>query len=458
MKRTHRNATLTAALLAGLCQAPLAAAAVSYLGMTSLGGVDLSGLTDTLEDGTAHNLLGAFGSAIAYAGGNTYIVTPDRGPNATQYNPAVDNTTSYIERFHELTIAVAANAASSTGYSVSASLTGTTLLSSATPLVGSASAANPDRLYFTGLSSGYDAANSPNSMRLDIEGVRVSNDGKSIYVTDEYGPFLYQFDRATGQRLRTIELPANLAIAHPAATESAEIAANGSGRVTNKGMEGLAISPDGSTLYGIMQSPLLQDNALTAAGKKNGTEVRIVKVDIASGATQEFVYVLSNKGNTISEIVAINDHQFLVDERDGNGGAGSVKNIYKIDINGATDVSDIASLPANGLPAGVVAVNKSGNPLIDIAAILGIGTPEKIEGLAFGPDLADGRHLLLVTSDNDFVAGQANAIYAFAIDDSDLAGFQAQQIAPVPVPAALPLLLSSLGLFGGIARLRRSQY
>jgi len=454
MKRYHKNATLTAALLAATLQTPLAGAAVTYLGSTSLGGFDLSGLTGALEDGTPQNQLGALGSAIAWAGGNTYIVTPDRGPNATNYNPAIDNTTSYIERFHELNISVTADASSSTGYSVSASLTKTTLLSSATPLVGAATANNPDKTYFTGLSTGYDAANSSNSMRLDAEGVRVSNDGKSVFVSDEYGPHVYEFDRATGERIRSFDLPANLNVAHPGSTETGEIAANTSGRVTNKGMEGLAISPDGTTLYGIMQSPLLQDNALNASGKKNGTDVRIVKIDIATGATQEFVYVLSNKSNTISEIVALNDHEFLVDERDGNGGAGTVKNIYKIDIDGATDVSNIASLPASGLPSGVTAVSKSSNILLNLSAILGANTPEKIEGLAFGPDLADGRHLLLITNDNDFLAGQPNNIYAFAVSDSDLPGFQAQQIEAVPVPASLPLLMSAVGLVGGVARLR----
>ena len=36
--------------------------------------------------------------------------------------------------------------------------------------------------------------------------------------------------------------------------------------------------------------------------------------------------------------------------------------------------------------------------------MVGADFPEKIEGLAFGPDLPDGRHLLLVTNDNDFEA------------------------------------------------------
>ena len=41
---------------------------------------------------------------------------------------------------------------------------------------------------------------------------------------------------------------------------------------------------------------------------------------------------------------------------------------------------------------------------------------EKIEGLAWGPDLPDGRHVLYVTSDNDLNPNLATQIYAFAID------------------------------------------
>jgi hypothetical protein len=35
-----------------------------------------------LENGVPGNRLGGMGSAIAYAGGNTFLALPDRGPNA----------------------------------------------------------------------------------------------------------------------------------------------------------------------------------------------------------------------------------------------------------------------------------------------------------------------------------------------------------------------------------------
>jgi hypothetical protein len=47
--------------------------------------------------------------------------------------------------------------------------------------------------------------------------------------------------------------------------------------------------------------------------------LRIVTIDIASGhTTHQYGYLLTD-GSGVSEIVALNDHEFLVDERDGTG-------------------------------------------------------------------------------------------------------------------------------------------
>src|SRR6478609_3670745 len=93
-----------------------------------------------------------------------------------------------------------------------------------------------------------------------------------------------------------------------------EISGNTQGRLTNKGMEGLAITPDGRTLVGAMQSPLIQDG-----GDVKGGITRIVTIDIKTGWMHEYAYQLDAdpafKKTTISEIVAINNTDFLVDER-----------------------------------------------------------------------------------------------------------------------------------------------
>jgi len=138
--------------------------------------------------------------------------------------------------------------------------------------------------------------------------------------------------------------------------------------------------------------------------------------------------------------LAINDHQFLVIERDGAGGVNAaVKKIYKIDITGATDIRNVPALPQTGIPGGIVAVTKGVDPFIDLLdftdpahpPFIPLATfPEKIEGLAFGPDLPDGRHVLVVTNDNDFMPNQSNRFFVFAIDPVDLLGFTPQDIAP----------------------------
>jgi hypothetical protein len=182
-----------------------------------------------------------------------------------------------------------------------------------------------------------------------------------------------------------------------------------------------------------MQSPLLQDGGVNEKNERVGVNCRILEVVLATGRTREFVYRLDDATNGVSEIVAVNDHQFLVLERDGKGGKdAAVKKVFRIDLAGATDVSRVDALPTGRLPATVTPVKKA--PFLDLLApahgIAGPGCPEKFEGLAFGPDLPAGRRLLVVTADNDFVADQPFRVYAFAIDPSDLPGFAAQQFAP----------------------------
>lgn len=419
---TFRALALSGCLLA----LSTANAAVSLLGVGSLPATatDLSGLTGTLESGVAKNLL-SVGSGIAYTGqGSRFIAVPDRGPNANPYNAAVDDTTSFQARMHEIDLAIS-------GSTVTPTVIKTTLFS------------NEAGVPLTGLSSGFDATNSSASSRFDPEGVRVSRDGQSVFVSDEYGPFVYQFDRNTGRRIRVLNVPAKFKIAVPNSRGATEISGNTNGRVSNRGMEGLAITPDGSTLVGIMQNPLAQD------GGRNGLNIRMLVIDLASGTSKELIYPLDNRSYGVNELVAINSTEFLAVERDGAAGAAAVaKRVYKINIAGATDVSAIATLPLTGLPMGTVAASKSLfldllNPAFGLA---GASFPEKIEGLAIGPALPDGRLTLIVTNDNDFLAANPNNFYVFAVDRADLAGYAAQQFDYPPLPATptVPTLSSAL--------------
>lgn len=442
-------------------------AAPVLLGIGSLTGeADKSGLTGTLESGVKANVFGGLGSGLTYAGSNTFIALPDRGPNAQAYanGAGIDNTTSYIPRLQTLDMQLIASA-SGLPFSITPTLTSTTLLFNATPLnygVNGAPAQNDaSHYFFSGRSDNYGSGNSGNvdNARLDPESVRISNDGKSVFISDEYGPYVYQFNRATGERIKTFNLPNDLAISNVQATEAAEISGNTSGRTTNKGMEGLAITPDGKTLVGIMQAPLLQDT---------NKVVRVVTVDIASGTTHEYAYQLTN-GSGVSEIVAINNHEFLVDERDGKGlgdnSNAAVKQVFKIDLNGAQDIS--------GLSGDLSAKTVSKTLTLDVknmlvaAGVAAQNIPAKIEGMTFGQDVVYNNvnlHTLWVSNDNDFLStitdskhplgfNNSNNFYVFGFSDADLQNYVAQKISVnVPEPSAAFLFL--LGL-AGVNVLRR---
>ena len=193
-------------------------------------------------------------------------------------------------------------------------------------------------------------------------------------------------------------------------------------------MEGLAITPSGSTLVGMMQQNLIQD------AKKY---LRIITIDIATGVTHEYAYKLTT-GTSVSDILAINDHEFLVDERDGsglgNGDAAVVKNLYKIDLAGATEIST----PTIG--SGTPLVSKT--LFLDVLAKLNANgitsaqVPAKLEGVTFGPDLVVNgvnKHTLFIANDNDFLPtvggiNNPNQFFVFSIDESDLDSYTAQKI------------------------------
>jgi hypothetical protein len=462
-----KKANLLVLVLGSLVCAFHARAGVDLIAVGSISGSYEDFSTQTakpLENGVPGNRLGGIGSGLAYVCGNTFLAIPDRGPNANPYNSLVDDTTSYINRFHTLNLSLAPSDAGSTlPFVLTPMLTATTLLSSRTPLYygngaglnlpGGMPALNAvNRIYyFTGRSDNFNPyqplSTAADHGRFDPESIRVSRDGKSVFISDEYGPHVYQFDRATGRRTRVFELPARFAVTKQSSQGDTEIASNSAGRVANKGMEGLAITPDGRALVGIMQSPLIQDGGTDAA------IVRIVTINIATGTTFEYGYELTNIGSaakpkygTVSEILAINDHEFLVDERDGKGlgdnSTAAFKRLYRIDLDGAQEISGITG-----------AVNLAGKAVaktlfLDVVAVLNgngissIDIPAKLEGVAFGPDVTVGgvaRHTLFIANDNDFIAtvndsnhpagiDNPNKWFVFAIDSADLPGYVPQRV------------------------------
>ena len=462
---THiRRFALTA--IASLVVVSTAHAAVDLVAASQLSGTtsDLSKETSAaLENGVAGNLFGGIGSGMSYAGCETFLAVPDRGPNAISYNAAIDDTASYINRFETLRLHLSAAASNaSLPLTLTPELRATTLLHTSDPLVygNGAAAGVPNGApalnrknhthYFTGRSDNFDPtkiSTNPLDARLDPESIRVANDGDTVFISDEYGPYINRFDRETGRRVDVIRVPSSFAVSTLSSVGNDEIADNTSGRVANKGMEGLAISPDGKVLFGAMQSPLLQD------GGTSGAYTRILRVDLRTGKTTQYAYPLTNIGTTakpkyptISEAIAVNDHELLMDERDGAGlgddSNAAFKKVFLIDLKNAQDVSQ-ASGQAGLAP---YAVQKT--LFLDVVAVLTAhgfaadNIPAKLESLAFGYDVkVNGarKHTLFIANDNDFIGtvtdthhpngiANPNQFFVFAFDESDLPGFEPQQL------------------------------
>jgi hypothetical protein len=299
---------------------------------------------------------------------------------------------------------------------------------------------------------------------FDPEGLVIDPYTGHLIVADEYGPSVYEFDRQ-GRLKQIFTIPDNLipkvgGVVNFVATRDACSATllpplcglNG-GRQDNRGFEGLAISPDGTKLYAVLQDPLVNEGPHGAAAPDNsgrdGLNLRIVVFDNDPDSPTyltsiaQYAYQLElqadvaarinalkpgNATNTdprqgrnigLSAITAISDHEFLVLERDnrgigvddpaGNNAVGS-KRIYRVDIDGATNIATL-SLPDDGnlAGAGIVPVSKSTDVFIDLvgSTLLPNGKlAEKWEGMTIGPKLKHGGHLILTGNDNDYSVTQ----------------------------------------------------
>jgi hypothetical protein len=154
---------------------------------------------------------------------------------------------------------------------------------------------------------------------------------------------------------------------------------------------------------------------------------------LAQGGTATATDPRQGRNIGVSAIVALNDHEFLVLERDNRGigvdnpagrgsGTGHIpplgivgsKRIYKIDITGATDVSG-ESLPDDGNLAGaaITPVTKDDSDVfIDLTAVTLLpngNQAEKWEGFTIGPRLHGGGHVIVAGNDNDYSVTQTGA-------------------------------------------------
>ncbi|MGG1923505.1 esterase-like activity of phytase family protein [Chryseobacterium cucumeris] len=261
---------------------------------------------------------------------------------------------------------------------------------------------NPSGMGSTG-EIAYDASGNvlgTDQYGLDSESIVAAADG-TFWVSDEYGPHIvhYSADGMEMERISPIgvntgprKLPAVLAK-----------------RRANRGMEGLCMSPDGRTLIGTMQSMMYVPSKALATNK---TLTRIVTFDTVTGQTKQFLYKQDGGAtDSVCDITAISNSEFLVIERDGNfGSQGGIKKVYRINLSNATDVngadiSAVDGMKINGKAleqcswdeitnAGIKAVTKT--LAVDLVAKLGY-EHDKFEGIVYL-----GNNKLAVFNDDDF--------------------------------------------------------
>ncbi|MBB2818570.1 UNVERIFIED_ORG: hypothetical protein GGD59_001810 [Rhizobium esperanzae] len=283
---------------------------------------------------------------------------------------------------------------------------------------------------------------------LDNEAIIRMADG-TMFVSDEYGPYIYRFS-ADGHLLSATQPPKALL---PMRKGALSFASNNpgpgasapdpkdpeTGRQNNQGLEGMAMTPDGKFIIAVLQSAARQDGGDSSSTRQN---TRAMIYDAADPdhlkLVHEYVVPLpvfkDAKDKTViaaeSEIVALSDKTFLMLTRDSGNGQG-VKgdtSLYRkvniVDLSAATDVagSDFdADKPI--APKGVVDPSLTPatlTPFIDLndkaeLARFGLhnGAPndkndlsEKWEAMGLAsildPNLPDD-YFLFVANDNDFL-------------------------------------------------------
>ena len=283
---------------------------------------------------------------------------------------------------------------------------------------------------------------------LDAEAIAFRPDG-TFYVSDEYADGIYYFD-AAGKQIGAIQTVGAMLPRTAGAIDFNSTTPGQTGRRNNQGLEAMALTPDNRKLVTIQQSATVQDTNGAQQQTRNNT--RVLVYDISANATPtnpvgHYVLqlpVFNNNGTggaadrtaAQSEMLALNDTQFLVLARDGLGRGVAAnaststtpmfKSILLVDTTGATNLAGtqyetsntpIATngtlIPAivpvqqaelvnmlNPVQLGRVGMNITRLPLTSATTI-----SEKIEAMALAPVLEEGApqdFFLFVGNDNDF--------------------------------------------------------
>lgn len=193
---------------------------------------------------------------------------------------------------------------------------------------------------------------------FDIESVQPVADG--FWIGDEFGPYILKFDTegrltdvvATVVDGKPVLSPDNPLVSVPA-NPAAKMPAFNLKR--SGGFEGLAMSKDGSKLYGLLEGALYQDDGKMETVDGH-TAIRVIEFDTASKSWtgRSWLYPFEDKAASIGDFNMLDDATALVIERDNGAGAkdkacadpkqpkpdcfdapADLKRIYKIEFNDA---------------------------------------------------------------------------------------------------------------------------
>ena len=177
----------------------------------------------------------------------------------------------------------------------------------------------------------------------------------------------------------------------------------------------------GPYFYTGSEGALVQDGP--AAGIGVPSPARLLRYNLKTGRPdRQYVYVTDPIAeppvpptnfavNGLVELLPLDKHSFLSMERSFSVGApdtGNTIKLYTVEISGARNVNGREKLTGTEEP-----VTKE--LLLNLDAL---GIPlDNVEGMAFGPDLADGRRSLVLVSDNNFAPAQFTQFLLFAFSE-----------------------------------------
>ncbi len=274
---------------------------------------------------------------------------------------------------------------------------------------------------------------------LDPEGIALTNKG-TVFISSEgeanisagrvTNPFINEFSLTTGQQIRSLPVPTKFL---PVVQDT-----NGSGVVdtgdtqvsgirNNLAFESLTIAPDQKFLYTATEGSLFQDGPI--ASLNGGSRSRILQYNLVSGQPEkEYLYITDPiptppnpatgfADNGLVDLLAIDNRGTLLSlERSFAEGVGNTIKIYEVSLQGATDIKYYDSLNALSSEQLTTIQPVEKRLVLDLNSLKLPNGTDNIEGISFGPKLADGRQSIVLVSDNNFNQTQFTQIIALGAD------------------------------------------